>query len=148
MNKKEQTGRAIIEITKNNIPYLISIKRNKIRDGKNKLYYTFPGGHVEDGESFEDATIREVLEELGIHVQIESEFLEIWNEDLVRGEKFFFCRYISGELGTGTGEEWGEYNAEYGSYEIVYLELSKLEQYPLLPLEVRDSLIKYYQKKS
>lgn len=29
---------------------------------------TFPGGHVEEGESFSDAVIREVQEETGLHI--------------------------------------------------------------------------------
>ncbi len=30
---------------------------------------TFPGGHVESGESFSDSVIREIYEETGLHIQ-------------------------------------------------------------------------------
>ena len=30
---------------------------------------TFPGGHIEPGESFTDAVIREVQEETGLHIR-------------------------------------------------------------------------------
>ena len=31
---------------------------------------TFPGGHIESGESFTDAVIREVQEETGLHIYV------------------------------------------------------------------------------
>ena len=33
---------------------------------------TFPGGHIESGESFTDAVIREVQEETGLHTYVDA----------------------------------------------------------------------------
>ena len=33
---------------------------------------TFPGGHIESGESFTDAVIREVQEETGLHIYVDT----------------------------------------------------------------------------
>lgn len=133
------TGRAIILIDDK----IVTIKRTKYKDGNIvREYYTFPGGHVEDGESFEIATIRELKEELGINTEIIKEYLHIYNNELDRDEKFFVCKYVSGNFGTGNGPEFTATNYEkYGKYEIVLIDKSNLKDCNLLPIEVRDKLI-------
>jgi ADP-ribose pyrophosphatase YjhB (NUDIX family) len=39
------------------------------RKGSHAPYFSIPGGHLELGESFEQAAIREVAEETGLHIQ-------------------------------------------------------------------------------
>jgi len=39
------------------------------RQNKNWAGITFPGGHIERGESFHDAVVREIEEETGLHIQ-------------------------------------------------------------------------------
>ncbi len=138
----KKTGRAIILNDKDEI---ITIKRTKYNE-KNEIikeYYTLPGGHLEEGESFEVATVREVKEELGIDVKILKEFFSFYNEDLKQDEKFFICKYISGKIGTGIGEEWQNQDyIKYGKYEIVCLKIEKLKNYNLLPIEVKNLIIK------
>ena len=60
MNNKHTTCRAII------------IKDNKIllmhRRKKGEEYWVFPGGHVDDGESAEEAMKREIWEELSLRI--------------------------------------------------------------------------------
>lgn len=41
----------------------------QITYGVNKGYWMMPGGLVEEGETFEEAAVREVLEETGIHAK-------------------------------------------------------------------------------
>lgn len=136
----KKTGRAIIL---NENSEIVTIKRTKYNNKIIKEYYTLPGGHLEKNESFEEATIREVKEELGINVSILSEFYSFYNIDLEQDEKFYICKYNSGKIGTGTGEEWNNNDyVKYGKYEIVYLKIKELEKYNLLPKEVKDLIIK------
>ena len=102
----EKTGRAIIFVPNTNNEKFYSIKRTKIKNGNKNIYYTIPGGHLEDKESYEEATLREIKEELGIDIKIKEELISLFNEDLKRQETFFIADYISGEIGTGDGEEW------------------------------------------
>jgi len=139
----EITSRGIIFKEINNQKCIVSIKRTKYREDGEYVYYTFPGGHVESGETFEDALIREIEEELGIKVEIEKIFKDIFNEDLKRRELFYICNYVSGNIGTGTGEEWQNVDyKKYGKYAICYIPISEIPNYNLLPKDISNDLYK------
>jgi 8-oxo-dGTP diphosphatase len=42
--------------------------------------FEFPGGKIEEGEKKEDALIREIEEELSIHIKIDYELIEVFHE--------------------------------------------------------------------
>lgn len=136
---KSRTARGIIIINNK----IVSIKRTKYKNGNvDKVYYTFPGGHLENNETYEETLIREIYEELGITVSIENEYMYFFNEDLNRDEKFFICKYISGDIGTGNGPEFTNIDYEkYGRFDIILLDKDNLESYNLLPIEITDKLI-------
>ena len=75
-------------------------------------YYTFPGGGLEEGETLEEGTIREIKEEFGINVKIIRKLYEMNSEKFDQKEYFFLCEYIDGEFGTGTGPEFS-YDHKY-----------------------------------
>lgn len=88
---------AIITKTKNNELKFLTIYRVNMDD------YTFPKGHVEDGESLEDASRRETLEETGHSVEIKNLVgsFEYRVKEEKDGEEVFFIRrvyYFSGFL--------------------------------------------------
>ncbi|MDD2375846.1 MAG: NUDIX domain-containing protein [Clostridia bacterium] len=134
----KNTARAIIKINDN----YIFMKREKKVNNEIKTFYATVGGHLEDYESFEDACIREVYEELGIIVEIDSLFHEEENIDLDKYEKFYIVNYISGDIGTGNGEEFINIDIDkYGKYEVSFINKNELSNYNILPTKVKDKLI-------
>jgi len=135
----ENTARAIIKINEN----YIFMKREKKVNNEIKIFYATVGGHLEKNESFEDACIREVYEELGIKVEINSLFHEESNINLNKYEKFYIVNYVSGDLGTGKGEEFTNIDIDkYGKYEVSFINENELSNYNILPTTVKDKLIK------
>lgn len=61
-----------MERPKVGVGVIIENKEGKVLIGKRKgshaPYYSIPGGHLEAGESFEKAAIKEVLEETGLEI--------------------------------------------------------------------------------
>ena len=135
----ENTARAIIKMNDN---YIFMRREKKIND-EIKIFYATVGGHLEKYESFEDACIREVYEELGIVVEIDSLFYELDNTDLNKYEKFYMVNYISGDIGTGNGEEFTNIDIDkYGKYEVSFINKNELSDYNILPTQVKEKLIK------
>lgn len=145
---KEKTARAILyinESTPNNLKgfkegYLF-IKRVKKVNGERKEYYSFPGGHVDPGETFEQAVLRELEEELNIKCKIKKLVLKLENTEIKRSEEFYEVEYVSGILKEGEGEEFTDPDVEkYGSFEIVIIPKSEVSKYNILPVEVKEKL--------
>ncbi len=88
---------------------IVLIKENKValieRHRAGLDYYVFPGGGVDEGETPEQAAIRETMEELGIEVTIKQKVAEITLGPKSR-QIYFLVEHVSGEFGTGTGEEF------------------------------------------
>lgn len=64
-------------------------------------YYVFPGGGVDEGETPEQAAIREAREELGVEVAIKQK-VAIIHFDLST-QVYFLVERVGGEFGTGAG---------------------------------------------
>jgi len=134
--------RLIIE-EENNI---IFIKRTKKIHGIAKVFYVLPGGMVDKGETWEQAGIREAKEELDVDIRLDELFVEEYNEDLEKQERFYFATIQSGKVKQGCGEEFKNMSVdtEYGLYEIVRISKKELGAYNILPVGIKDKLVATY----
>ncbi len=141
-----KTGRAVIIDDNNDIIFIKRTKFNEDMSIKN-IYYTFPGGHLEGEETFEEATVREVYEELGVNILLDKEFIHLFNEELNRDEVFYISHIVSGEIGTGNGPEFQVVDyLKYGKYDIVKINKSELTNYNILPIEVKEKILEELKK--
>jgi 8-oxo-dGTP diphosphatase len=108
-------------------------------------YFVFPGGGVDDGESPEQGSIREAMEELGIQVAIKQKVAEIHFGRTSR-HIYFLVERVSGEFGTGTGEEFTDANPEdpqEGVYVPVWMPVEELAQHQnIYPSDLTKLVIK------
>ena len=88
---------------------IVLIQDNKValierhRAGLN--YFVFPGGGVDEGESPEQAAVREAMEELGIEVTLQQKVAVIHLGPKSR-QVYFLAQQTGGKFGTGAGEEY------------------------------------------
>ena len=111
-----------------------------IQDGKVALierhragmaYFVFPGGGVDEGESLEQAAVREAMEELGIEVEIKQKVAEIMLGQKSR-QVYFLVEQVAGEFGTGAGEEYTNSDpshAEKGTYIPIWMPIHELPRH-------------------
>lgn len=86
---RQVTARAVVY---NAESQLLLMERRK----EGRHYFTLSGGHVEPGETAEQAVVREVLEETGITIEVTRllyKSIDIYHQD----QHIFLCRYISGQ---------------------------------------------------
>jgi mutator protein MutT len=108
-------------------------------------YYSFPGGGVDEGESPEQAAVREAMEELGIEVSIKQPVAEVQLGYKSR-QFYFLVEQTGGEFGTGTGEEFESSNLDNprkGRYIPIWMPIDELSQHTnIYPVEVARLVVK------
>ncbi|MCU5683815.1 NUDIX hydrolase [Bacillus wiedmannii] len=116
---------------------IVLIKR--IREGE--IYYVFPGGGIEEGETAEEATKREAYEELGVHIKVEHLIAKV---EYKGTEYYFNAHIIDGVFGSGKAEEFKL--KDRGSYIPLWLPMHELEKVSIKPYEVVGSICNHYKK--
>ena len=116
---------------------LALIERHK----QGRHYFAFPGGGVDEGETDEQAAVREAEEELGIRVEIIHKAAEIHRRNK-RGQVYFRVSWVSGEFGTGTGEEYGEVNEWNGTYAPVWMPLDEVLVKNVVPRGLAELVVR------
>lgn len=120
---------------------ILLLKRIKNGD----VYWVFPGGGVEVGESRRIALVRECKEELGLDVKV----TDLMFKDLfvnkkfgLQKEYFYSCKILGGQLGMGNGPEYSQNSYYIGTYEPCRVELEKVPNLDLRPVEIKNNLLK------
>lgn len=113
-------------------------------------YYVIPGGGVEDGESVEQAVVREADEETTIQAEVGELFLTrdtVTNAGHDRHEEYYICKYVSGEpmLRENTNE-FEEMKLGVHFYKPMWVLLSDINNVTLYPVEVQEKLLKDFIK--
>ena len=103
-------------------------------------YFIFPGGGMDEGETAEDAAIREAEEELGIKVEVKQKIAEIIYK--VNKQYYFLVNWVDGEFGTGTGEEYGEYNPSHGTYHPLWMPVDEITEKNVLPKPLAEIVLR------
>jgi len=125
---------------------LLMRRIRKSMNGRGKVqYYVFPGGGRELGETLEQCVKREVLEETGVTVRVEKEFARL--PFSTKEEIFFVCKYVDGEVGTGTGPEFTEARIrQRGLYIAEVVPLKSIAVLDLKPIAIKEKLLEVYGK--
>lgn len=124
----------------------IMVHNNKIllhRD-VNSDHYALIGGRVEIGESSADTIKREIKEELGKDIEITGYISTIENFFEMKGSKYHEIMFVHKIEFINEEDKTIEYTMknlegkEYLQYE--WIELDKIDDYPLLPIAIKDVL--------
>ena len=112
-------------------------------------YFVFPGGGVDEGETSEQAAIREAMEELGIEVAIKQRIAEIQLGQKSR-QVYFLVQQTGGEFGTGVGEEYTDSDPndpDEGIYIPIWMPIEKLSEYQnIYPASLAKQVIRSVQE--
>ena len=131
-----KSARAII-ITKDH--KLLLMKRTK-PDG---VYYVTIGGGIEDGETSEQALLRELKEESGSIVDKPVFAFHYDDSERQNSVDFYVCKEINRIKPTGT--EWTKWNTPDNQYKLVEASIDEVKKLPLKPEAVKDNVIEIFE---
>jgi len=113
---------------------------HRFRDGIE--FFVLPGGGVEEGESIEEAVIREVKEETNFDVKINRKLWEYENNynGNIKMHHFYLITNFSGNMELG-GEE-AEGNSEKNRFILEWHKISEITKLPLKPEAIKEKILK------
>jgi 8-oxo-dGTP diphosphatase len=129
------SARAIV-ITNDRKVILIHRIRN------DREYWVTPGGGLEGDETYVEAVKRELKEEVGIDVDVHDVAFDISSKiDGIKSiQKFFWCTYASGKIGSGTGSEI-QRSTPSDLHEVVLVDYAHAKKMNIVPREVKKMIL-------
>ncbi len=104
-------------------------------------YFTFPGGHVEEGETPEQAAVRETMDELGLEVVLRKLVARMgWQG---KWQYYYLAEVTGGVFGTGRGEEMLDTLPGRGTYRPMWMPLAELLDQPVKPREIAEMVVRF-----
>lgn len=102
MSRQFSAGGAVFKKTSEGVYWIVIKPRPSSLFPSNR--FALPKGHLESGESSEQAAVREVLEETGVTAKIVSKVgvskypFKVGSEKIFKVVSYFLMEYVSGEL--------------------------------------------------
>ncbi|OGH59800.1 MAG: hypothetical protein A2725_02165 [Candidatus Magasanikbacteria bacterium RIFCSPHIGHO2_01_FULL_33_34] len=130
----------------------ITVKDNKLlvlkRIKSQEIYWVFPGGGVEEGESDIEALEREMKEETGYEVKVGKFFANyhFLASYMDADENFYLAEIIGGSESNPHGPEYDEHNEYEGTHEVDWIDLDRLRGDDLRPEEIKNKYIELIKK--
>lgn len=112
---------------------------HRIKDGRE--YYVFPGGSVEEGETPEEAAVREMKEETNLDIVLEKKLLVHENYfHKQRTVHYYLTTSYVGELSFMNAPE-AQYANKDDQYHLEWCSLDELKNLPVVPTDILPLLL-------
>jgi len=128
------TASRVLILNENKVLFIHRIKYGKI-------YYVLPGGRIEDGETSEQAAIREAKEETSLDVEIDSLLWKIREKykDIDNEGYYYLVKNFKGKVELGGPEK--QRQTKENAYLLEWIPIDELNDLLIFPKGLKERII-------